>query len=91
MPWLKLEIALIKPKVIVPLGRHALGHFFPNLKITAAHGKPHTLRQAQGDIALMTVFPIYHPAAALHNGHLRQSLFDDFKALGEFLKEMKKV
>ena len=32
----------------------------------------------------MTVFPIYHPAAALHNGGLRQALYDDFKALGDF-------
>jgi uracil-DNA glycosylase len=81
MPWLMLEIALIKPKVLVPLGRHALGHFFTKLSITQAHGKPQKLTDD------VTVFPIYHPAAALHNGNLRQSLFDDFKALGEFLKE----
>ncbi len=80
MPWLMLEIALIKPKVIVPLGRHALGHFFQKLSITQAHGKPQRLNDD------VTVFPIYHPAAALHNGGLRQSLLDDFKALGEFLK-----
>ncbi len=79
MPWLMLEIALIKPKVIVPLGRHALGHFFTKLSITNAHGKPQTLNDD------VTVFPIYHPAAALHNGGLRQALYDDFKALGEFL------
>ena len=85
MPWLKMEIALIKPKVIVPLGRHALQHFFQKLSITNAHGKPQTLRQAQGDIAGVTIFPIYHPAAALHNGNLRQSLFDDFNALEDFL------
>ncbi len=83
MPWLKLEIALIKPKVIVPLGRHALGHFFPKLSITTAHGKPQKLTDD------MTIFPIYHPAAALHNGNLRQSLFDDFKALGSFLEASK--
>lgn len=80
MPWLKMEIALIKPKVIVPLGRHALGHFFATLSISNAHGKPHVLSDD------LTVFPIYHPAAALHNGGLRQALYDDFKALGEFLK-----
>lgn len=79
MPWLKLEIATIKPKVVVPLGRHALGHFFPKLGMTQAHGKPQKLSDA------MTVFPIYHPAAALHNGGLRQALFDDFKALKAFL------
>ena len=79
MPWLKLEIAIIKPKVIVPLGRHALGHFFPKLGITGAHGKP---QKVTDDI---TIFPIYHPAAALHNGNLRQALYDDFAALKTFL------
>lgn len=79
MPWLKLEIAIIKPKVIVPLGRHALGHFFPKLGISQAHGKPQKINDD------VTVFPIYHPAAALHNGGLRQSLFDDFAALKAFL------
>src|SRR3989338_5961835 len=43
MPWLMLEIALIKPKVIVPLGRHSLGHFFPQKTITETHGKPQKL------------------------------------------------
>ena len=84
MPWLKMEISLIKPKVIVPLGRHALGHFFGTLSIGNAHGKPQVMTDD------LTVFPIYHPAAALHNGHLRQALYDDFKALGEYLAQMKK-
>ncbi len=89
MPWLMLEIALIKPAVIVPLGRHALGHFFTKLSITEAHGKPQTLRQAQGDTPEVTVFPIYHPSAALHNPGLRQALYDDFKALRKFLDSRK--
>lgn len=80
MPWLKLQISLIQPKVIVPLGRHALGHFLGNTTIGNAHGKAHKLRDG------ITIFPIYHPAAALHNGGLRQALYDDFRALGGFLK-----
>ena len=83
MPWLMLEIALIKPKIVVPLGRHALGHFLNKLSITDAHGKAHTLQDG------MWVFPIYHPAAALHNGGLRQALYDDFTALKKFLDEQK--
>ncbi|MBI3332442.1 uracil-DNA glycosylase [Candidatus Peregrinibacteria bacterium] len=83
MPWLKMEIALIKPRIIVPLGRHALGHFFQKLSITEAHGKPQKLTDS------VTVFPIYHPAAALHNGGLRQALYDDFKALKSFLDAQK--
>lgn len=81
MPWLMFEIALIKPAVIVPLGRHALGHFFPKLSITNAHGTPQKLTDS------VTVFPIYHPAAALHNGNLRNALFEDFRALGDFLRK----
>lgn len=81
MPWLMLELALIKPKVIVPLGRHALGHFFTKLSITAAHGKAQKLGKDAW------VFPIYHPAAALHNGNLRDALFEDFRSLRNFLDE----
>lgn len=84
MPFLQLELSIIKPKIIVPLGRHALMHFFTKMSITDAHGKPHTV--ADG----VTIFPIYHPAAALHNPNLRQALFDDFKALGDYLAEQKK-
>ena len=79
LPWLQLEIALIKPKVIVPLGRHALGHFFPKLNISKVHGQAQKLNN---DLA---IFPIYHPAAALHQGGLRQALYDDFAALKQFL------
>lgn len=80
MPWLMLEIALIKPKVIVPLGRHSLGHFILDKTITEAHGKAFQISEE------CTIFPIYHPAAALHNGNLRQTLEQDFQALGAFLK-----
>ncbi|MDA0376402.1 MAG: uracil-DNA glycosylase [bacterium] len=80
MPWLMLEIATIKPKVIVPLGRHSLGHFYTKLSISDAHGEPYTLTED------VTIFPIYHPAAAMHNGGLRQALYDDFSKLQSFLE-----
>lgn len=80
LPFLHAELAIIKPKVIVPLGRHALMHFLPNATITEAHGKAHTLPDDT------TVFPLYHPAAALHNPNLKQTLFEDMKLLEEFLK-----
>ncbi len=79
LPFLQMELSIIKPKVIAPLGRHALTQFFTKMSISDAHGKPQLLGE-------QTIFPIYHPAAALHNPGLRQALFDDFKALGEFLK-----
>ena len=79
MPWLQLEIATVKPKVIVTLGRHSLGHFIEGVGIGKAHGKPFKL---SSDLA---VFPMYHPAAAMYNGGLRESLFADFLALKQYL------
>ena len=78
LPFLHMELAIIQPTVIVPLGRHALAAF-SELPISEAHGKPLILDDGT------TMFPLYHPAAALHNPNLRQTLFDDFKALGEVL------
>lgn len=80
LPWVKLELALLKPRVIVALGKHALQEFFPNLSISRVHGVPQKITQD------VTVFPIYHPAAALHNGALREALYEDFRKLKEFLE-----
>lgn len=83
MPFLQVEIGLIKPKLLATLGRHALTSFFPDLSISEAHGKPQKLTD---DLYL---FPIYHPAAALHNPGLRSALEADFAALKDFLEKMK--
>jgi uracil-DNA glycosylase family 4 len=79
MPWLEAEVALIRPALIVPLGRHALRHFAPAAKIAAVHG---TLLPA-GE---RTLFPLYHPAAAMYNQSLRATLFADARALGEAVR-----
>ncbi len=77
MPVLQREIELIAPKLIVPLGRHALKHFAPAAKIGEVHG---TLVDGR-------LFPLYHPAAAMYNQTLRSTLFDDARALGILLRE----
>jgi uracil-DNA glycosylase family 4 len=79
MPWLEIEVALISPRVIVPLGRHALRHFAPAAKLADAHG---TVLPA-GDRAL---FPLYHPAAALRSTALRETLLQDARGLGALLR-----
>jgi DNA polymerase len=78
-PWLEAQLAVIEPEVIVPLGRHALARFDPAVKIADVHGRPH---EARG----LSLFPLYHPAAALHGGKLRSALIDDARALGEWLR-----
>jgi DNA polymerase len=77
-PWLEAQLAVIEPELIVPLGRHALARFDPTAKIADVHGRPH---HANG----RNLFPLYHPAAALHGGKLRSVLIEDARALGEWL------
>jgi uracil-DNA glycosylase len=76
MPVLEREIELIQPRLIVPLGRHALKHFAPAAKIGEVHG---TLVDGR-------LFPLYHPAAAMYNQTLKSTLFDDARALGVLLR-----
>jgi DNA polymerase len=75
MPWLNAEVELIAPRVIVPLGRHALKHFAPDAKIAEVHG-----RLLDGRL-----FPLYHPAAAMYNRSLRETLFSDARELRAIL------
>jgi uracil-DNA glycosylase len=78
MPWLEAELEVLEPRAVVPLGRHALAHFAPDVKISEAHGQP-----IERDGRL--IFPWYHPAAALHNQGLRETLHEDAQALGRLL------
>ena len=73
-PYLDRQIELINPKVIVTLGRHSMARAFPNDKISRVHGQP---RQVGEQI----YFPMYHPAAALHQPSLRQTVEADFDRL----------
>ncbi len=77
---LDAQIAAIKPTVIVPLGRHALARWFPRDSISKVRARPRTFDG-------ITIFPLYHPAAALHNSALRATIEDDFAKLGALLKE----
>jgi DNA polymerase len=77
--WLRRHLEVLQPRVIVTLGRHAMGKFFPGESISRIHGKPR--RTADG----LVIFPVYHPAAALHQPALRDALHADFTALALFL------
>ena len=82
--YLDRQIAAIAPKVIVTLGRHSLTSFLPKETITKARGRP---RSVNG----MTLFPMYHPAAALHQQSLREVIEADIKKLPTLLKEIPPV
>lgn len=86
--WLVEQIKIIQPKIIVTLGRHALGHFIPGEKISEAHGQ--TFQKTFPDIGAQTIFVLYHPAAALYNGGMRETLLKDFKKIPRILKKMQR-
>ncbi|MEI6155700.1 MAG: uracil-DNA glycosylase [bacterium] len=83
-PLLSRQLQALQPRVIATLGRHALAVFAPTAKIAEVHGRPYaqTVTDQRGSAVL---FPLYHPAAALHNGNLRPILERDMAALRAYL------
>ncbi|MCH7606555.1 MAG: uracil-DNA glycosylase [Chloroflexi bacterium] len=79
--YLERQIELIDPKLIVTLGRFSLGRFFPGESISRARGK---LRQKDGRY----IYPIMHPAAALHRQDLRPAIVEDFKGIPAVLEKL---
>lgn len=75
--YLLRQIEVIEPKVIITLGRHGMECFLPDAKISQRHGQ--ATRITVGDREYLLI-PLYHPAAALYNGSMRQVLIDDFLA-----------
>lgn len=80
-PFLDEQLAIIQPKLIVLLGRHAMEYFLPSLKISQVHGQP---KRKAGRVYL----PLYHPAAALYNGSQRQVLLEDFQTIPTILAQI---
>ncbi len=87
LPYLLRQLEIIKPKVVVTLGRHSMEYFLPAAKIGEVHGTPHeVLFRGQP----LLVIPLFHPAAALYNGGLRQTLVDDFIKVPELISTIEK-
>ncbi len=81
LPFLRSQLAVIKPKIVVTLGRHSMECFLPGLQISSVHGQP---KRYKGQVYL----PLFHPAAALYNGDMRQTLIDDFMRIPAILKKI---
>ena len=79
--YLDRQIELINPKLIVTLGRFSLGRFFPGESISRARGK---LREKDG----RWVYPVMHPAAALHRQENKSTIVNDFKAIPELIAKL---
>lgn len=86
-PWLEKQIEIIDPKLIVTLGRHSLGRFFPDVKISEVHGK--AFRRDFPNIGKRVFYALYHPAAALYNGSMRETLLKDFGRIPKIIAKIK--
>ena len=80
--WLERQIDLIKPKVVVTLGRFSMARYFPGESISKVHGRAKRINNT-------TYFAMYHPAAALHQGNLRKVIEADILKLPAVLAEVK--
>jgi uracil-DNA glycosylase family 4 len=82
--YLNRQINAINPKVIVTLGRFSMNLLIPNSKISQVHGKPSKIHGR-------LVVPMYHPAAALHQGSLRPVIKEDFSHLPEMIASVSEI
>ena len=80
--WLDRQIEIIRPQMIITLGRYSLARYFPNESIGKIHGKP---RKLGG----LIYYPMYHPAAALHQGSLRRTIETDMLKIPQLLAQGK--
>jgi len=82
--WLNHQVELIRPKIIVTLGRYSMAKYFPNESISKVHGKA----KRQDDTIY---YAMYHPAAALHQGSLRKVIEADMLKIPQFLAQAEKL
>jgi DNA polymerase len=92
LPYLQRELQIIHPQLVVTLGRHAANCFLPMLKISQEHGvlQQVTLNFVNNKTIIM-LLPLYHPAAALYNGSMRDTLMHDFTQIRDIISSSKGI
>jgi DNA polymerase len=81
-PYLDAEIDLIKPKLIVTLGRFSMAKFLPEVKVSQVHGRLHKIKWNERTLFIL---PMYHPAAALRATKIKQSFVSDFAKIEKII------
>ncbi len=83
-PLLDRQLELIQPKLVVTLGRFSMARAFPKARISRIHGRP---RKIGG----VLYYPMYHPAAALHQPSLRSTIKEDMLRIPELLQQVAQI
>lgn len=81
-PFLTVQLRLVKPELVVTLGRFALYYFYKDGKISRDHGS--LIKTDNG----FFVYPVYHPAAALRRGDMLNDFTSDFLRIPQILREV---
>jgi len=83
-PFLDRQVELIQPKLVVTLGRFSMARVFPKARISRIHGQP---RKIGG----IVYYPMYHPAAALHQPSLRRAVEEDMRRIPELIEQAAQI
>ncbi|MBN1935902.1 MAG: uracil-DNA glycosylase [Anaerolineae bacterium] len=83
-PYLDRQIELLKPKVVITLGRFSMARYFPGAKVSDIHGQPRKI----GNVLYI---PMFHPAAALHQPGLRRTVEEDMAKIPALLAQFDQV
>jgi uracil-DNA glycosylase family 4 len=83
-PFLDRQLELIRPQLVITLGRFSMARYFPGASISRIHGQPKR-------VGNVIYFPMFHPAAALHQPKWRSVLEEDFLKIPELLARLGEV
>lgn len=87
-PYIDKMIDIIKPRIIVTLGRFSMAKFIPGVMISNVHGKEQAINWEKRKIIII---PMYHPAAGLRNGEVKRRTIEDFSKIPAILKEAEQI
>jgi uracil-DNA glycosylase family 4 len=83
-PYLDRQIELIRPRLVVTLGRFSMQRYFPNASISRIHGQPKR-------VGSVIYYPMFHPAAALHQPRWRQIVEEDMLKIPDLLSKLDEI
>jgi DNA polymerase len=83
-PYLDKQIELIRPRLVITLGRFSMQRYFPGASISRIHGQPRR-------VGNVIYYPMFHPAAALHQPKWRSFVEEDVLKIPELLAKLDEV
>jgi len=83
-PYLDRQIELIRPRLVVTLGRFSMERYFPGASISRIHGQPKR-------VGSIIYYPMFHPAAALHQPRWKTLLDEDFARIPGLLEQLEQI